>query len=827
MQEFERSALDLSVADESNPPACAGMPSLPLEGMLFQLADGSIQGCNAAAEKILRFAKEQMQGWTFENCPWQTIAPSGVPFPPERYPAKIALQTGQPCLATVLGLYHPDGKLIWLQISAQPLFQANETTPYAIVSTFTELAELPSSRLSQTQQKPSNCTLHQSQDLHEAIFNESTDALFLVDPTTLQTVDCNQRAVELFEASSKDELIGIAGPTLHRHPFTPEQQQNILTNMQTGVWIGEIEYMTRRGHPFWGNLAAKSIQLGDRTINLVRITDITQQQTALLERQQAEAALQESQNQLQQQLAEIEAIYQSAPIGLNFLDTDLRFVRINQRLAEMNGLPVEAHLGRTVREVLPDLADTAEPLLRQILVTGEPLLNVEVVGETPAQLGVQRTWVESFLPLKDGDRIIGISIVCEEITQRKQAEIEREQWLKREQSARAAAEQANRVKDEFLAVLSHELRSPLNPILGWAKLLQGRELGQAKSRQALETIERNAKLLVQLIDDLLDMARIMQGKLVLNLAPVSLSDVIEAAVETVGFAAESKFIHLEVLLIPDPQPIEGDAMRLQQVIWNLLANAVKFTPEGGRVVVRLEQSNTHAQIQIEDTGKGISPQFLPHIFERFQQQDNSTARQFGGLGLGLAISRQLVELHGGTIAVASLGEGQGATFTVQLPLMLFSSQVISPVTLAPPAASLNGFRVLIVDDEPDSLELIKAVLEQEGAIATTVTSAQQALQVLTQVQFDVLVSDIGMPKMDGYKFLSQVRRLSVNQERMIPAIALTAYVGELNQQQALEAGYQIHLSKPMEPDILTAAIATLIAEYRMIDVNWSSYGDAD
>lgn len=826
MPEFERSSLDRSVADWSNPPAYAGMPSFSSEGMIFQLADGSIQGCNAAAEQILGFTKEQMQGWTFENCPWQAIAPSGVPLPPERYPAKIALQTGQPCLAAVLGLYHPNGQLIWLQISAQPLFQANGTTPYAVISTFTELAELPTSRPNQSPQKLANRTLHQSQDLHEAIFNESTDALFLVDPTTLRTVDCNQRAVELFEASSKDELIGISGPTLHRHPFTLEQQQNILTNMQTGVWIGEIEYVTRRGRPFWGNLATKSIQLGDRVINLVRITDITSQQTALLERQQVEVALQESQAQLQQQLAEIEAIYQSAPIGLNFLDTDLRFVRINQRLAEMNGLPVEAHLGRTVREVLPDLADTAESLLRQILATGEPLLNVEVVGETPAQPGVQRTWLESFLPLKDGDRIIGISIVCEEITRRKQAESEREQLLEREQAARAAAEQANRVKDEFLAVLSHELRSPLNPILGWAKLLQGRELGQAKSQQALETIERNAKLLVQLIDDLLDMARIMQGKLVLNLAPISLSDVIEAAVETVRFAAESKCIHLEVLLTPDPQPVEGDAVRLQQVIWNLLANAVKFTPKGGRVVVRLEQSNTHAQIQIEDTGKGISPQFLPHIFERFQQQDNSTARQFGGLGLGLAISRQLVERHGGTIAVASSGENQGATFTVQLPLMLFSPQVALPIALASPAAGLNGIRVLIVDDELDSLELTKAVLEQEGAIATTATSAQQALQVLAQVQFDVLVSDIGMPEMDGYELLSQVRRLPISQERMIPAIALTAYVGELNQRQVLEAGYQRHLPKPIEPAILTAAIATLMGE-KMIDVNRSSSSNVD
>jgi PAS domain S-box-containing protein len=786
--------------------------------MLLQLADGSIVGCNSAAEKILGLTKEQIQGWTFENCPWQAIDPLGAPLASEQYPARIALQTGHPCLETVLGLYPPNGNLIWLKVTAHPLFQANGAASYAVVSIFTEISEPNLSSIIPSEQNLFNRALHQSQDLHEAIFNESTDALFLVDPTTLLTVDCNQRAVELFEASRKDELIGINGATLHRSPFTPEQRDHILANMQTGAWMGEIEYLTRRGQPFWGNLAAKAIQLGDRTVHLVRITDITQQQTALLERQQSEMALRETQTQLQQQLAEIEAIYQSAPIGLNFIDTHLRFVRINQRLAEMNGLPVEAHLGRTVREVLPALADAAESLLHQILETGEPLLNVEIVGETPAQPGVPRTWVESFFPLKDGDRIIGISTVCEEITERRQAEIEREQLLEREQSARLAAEQANRVKDEFLAVLSHELRSPLNPILGWAKLLQGQKLDQNKTQQALETIERNAKLLVQLIDDLLDMARIMQGKLVLNLEPILLSDSIAAAAETVRFAAESKLVDLKVLLGSNLQPIEGDAVRLQQVIWNLLSNAVKFTPSEGRVVVRLEQDDTHVQIQIEDTGKGISPEFLPHIFERFQQQDISTARQFGGLGLGLAISRQLVELHGGTITAHSLGEEQGATFTVRLPLMRSLSQSTLSTTLATQTTDLRNVRVLVVDDDLDSLELIKALLEQEGMVVTTVASAKQAMNVLTQNQVDVLVSDIGMPEIDGYELLRQIRRLSAKQEQMIfrtaslspKTIALTAYAGEKNQKQAFDAGYDIHLSKPIEQKILISAIATLI-----------------
>ncbi|HEY9663077.1 MAG TPA: ATP-binding protein, partial [Allocoleopsis sp.] len=590
--------------------------------------------------------------------------------------------------------------------------------------------------------------------------------------------------------------------------LAPEQRRTIVANMQTGVWMEEIEYVTRRGKFFWGSLAAKSIQVGDRLIYLIRITDMTQQQTALRKRRQAEAALVESQTQLQQQLAEIEAIYKTAPIGLNFLDTSLRFVRINQQLAEMNGLPIEAHLGRTVREVLPDLADTAEQLLRPLLETGEPLLNVEIQGETPAQPGVQRTWLESFLPLKHGDRVIGISTVCEEITARKQAEAEREQLLAREQAAREAAEHANRIKDEFLAVLSHELRSPLNPILGWAKLLQQRQFTPDKTQQALETIERNARLLVQLIDDLLDIARIMQGKLVLHLEPVFLPDLIAAAIETVRLAAETKSIRLDVVQPAQAKPVKGDAVRLQQVIWNLLSNAVKFTPAGGNIVVRLEQEDNNSQIQVIDTGKGISPEFLPYIFERFQQQDSSTARQFGGLGLGLAISQQLVELHGGTITVASPGEGQGATFTVRLPLMA-SVQRSTPL-MSPQTAGLQGLRVLIVDDEEDSLGILKALLEQEGAIVIAAISAQQALQVLEHSQIDVLISDIGMPETDGYTLLRQIRSLPNEQLRMIPAIALTAYAGEQDRQQALAAGYQTHLSKPIESEALLAALMPFV-----------------
>jgi PAS domain S-box-containing protein len=828
--------------------------------------------------------------------------------------------------------------------------------------------------------------------------------------------------------------------------------------------------------------------LFDDQHQLIRLIGIT---ADVSERQRLERELEASRTILQHQLAEIETIYQSAPIGLNVLDTDLRFRRINQQLAEMNGLTIEQHLGRTVREVLPNLAEAAEQLLRPILETGEPLLNVEIRGETPAKPGVQRVWLESFLPLKDGDRVIGINTVCEEITDRKQAEqhlreseeqlrlgmqvagfalakidyatnrvelspeaaglyglptdalivpretihatfhpddrdellnliqqvldpsspgwfaqdhrvvwrngevkwltvrkqvffdrsgqwaqptygilvalditdrkqaeadlrqseeryrmlfetmedgfciikmlfdsqdrpidyqflevnpvfeqqtglkqavgktarqlvpnledfwfeaygrvaltgesvrfengsevmnrwfevyafpvgsradhkvailfkeisdrkaieAQREKLLQQEQAAREAAERANQIKDEFLAVLSHELRTPLNPILGWSKLLQSPQISTEKLQQGLTTIERNAKQQVQLIDDLLDISRIIRGKIALKFTPVTLSEPILAALETVRLAAEVKAIQVEVSLDSTVGQVRGDAGRLQQVIWNLLSNAIKFTPAGGRVSVHLRQINfelerpgqigfdeatglspqtlSYAQITVIDTGKGIHSDFLPHVFELFRQQDSSTTRSFGGLGLGLAIARQVVEAHGGIITATSPGEGQGSTFTVQLPLIpILISQ--TEATCPAPTLNLKNLRILVVDDEADSLEFVQVLFEQEGAITQLVSHAPEALQRLSQSPFDLLISDIGMPEMDGYAFLRQVRALPVEHNRNIPAIALTAYAGETNRHRILSSGFQAHLTKPIDPQHLLDTISTLI-----------------
>lgn len=433
--------------------------------------------------------------------------------------------------------------------------------------------------------------------------------------------------------------------------------------------------------------------------------------------------------------------------------------------------------------------------------------------------------------------------------------LERARLYEADQIAREAAESANRIKDEFLAILSHELRSPLNPILGWSKLLQSHTFDHTKTIQGLQTIERNAKVQAQLIEDLLDISRILQGKLSLNIYPVDLVSVISAAMETVRLSAETKSIDLRFTIVdfglkdvsekklidkittantseftqreakdicnhPLQAAVQnlkflvlGDSSRLQQVIWNILSNAVKFTPEGGRVEVRLSLSPpTYAEIIVSDTGKGIHPDFLPYVFDSFRQENSTTTRKFGGLGLGLAIVRRLVELHGGTVHASSSGIGQGATLTVRLPLMQGQSTVEQDSRESEPPPNLDGIKILVVDDDEDTREFIVFLLEECKASVTAVSSAREALVILSQSPPDVLLSDIGMPDMDGYTLIHHIRMLPPEQGGDIPAIALTAYAGDINEEKALQAGFQKHISKPVEPALLVEVIHHLVNE---------------
>ncbi|BDA73338.1 hybrid sensor histidine kinase/response regulator [Calothrix sp. PCC 7716] len=485
-------------------------------------------------------------------------------------------------------------------------------------------------------------------------------------------------------------------------------------------------------------------------------------------------------------------------------------VYVNPAFTEMTGYGTEEVLGKTPR--LLQGANTDKKLLNDLrwhLREGQPFH-----GEA---INYHKDGTEFFVewnitPIRNVNNTITHYVAIQrDITERKVSEQEREKSLSQEQKNRAGAEAANRAKDEFLATLSHELRTPLTPILGWSKVLQMKQLPEAKVKEALAQIEENARRQAQLVDDLLDVSRITQGKLTLSLSSVPLVAPINAALETVRLAAQAKSIHIETILDTSIPVVIGDIGRLQQVVWNILSNAIKFTPENGNIMVKLERVDHHAIITVSDTGRGINPEFIRYIFDRFRQEDNSITREFGGLGLGLSLSRQLVEAHGGTITASSPGVGQGAIFTITLPLMIDAIHNDSSDTTnqTQEQVNLKETRVIVVEDETAALEFISFILEEEGAVVTPVASAKAALAVLKKYQFDVLVCDIGLQETDGYTLIRRIRALSEKQNRNIKAIALTAYASEANKEQAINAGFQMHIAKPFEPSDLIAAIAQL------------------
>ena len=406
-----------------------------------------------------------------------------------------------------------------------------------------------------------------------------------------------------------------------------------------------------------------------------------------------------------------------------------------------------------------------------------------------------------------------------EVAVRKQAEEERAKLLVREQTARAEAELANRTKDEFLATLSHELRTPLTAILGWSHIVRQNELDDAQLGRALETIERNAHAQSRLIDDLLDVSRIISGKLQIDLRIVDLSTVIEAAVDAVRPGLEAKQISFQIDLGPRAFPVMGDPNRLQQIFWNLFSNAVKFTRKQGQVRVKLESEGSQLSVSVSDTGIGIKPEFLPYIFDRFRQADGSTTRSQGGLGLGLAIVRHLTDLHNGSVAVESEGDGCGATFRITLPIAqpaviktsVHDSAVHTPAngSAKPNGELLHGLRILVVDDEPDSRELVATILKRSGGDVRCSQSAAEAIQTFKEWQPDLLVSDLAMPNEDGFALLKKVRKLKSKRAREIPAVALSAYASDEDRALSLAKGFQIHLTKPIEPDNLVASVAAV------------------
>jgi PAS domain S-box-containing protein len=497
---------------------------------------------------------------------------------------------------------------------------------------------------------------------------------------------------------------------------------------------------------------------------------------------------------------------------------------INPTAEVLTGWKMAEAVGKPLREIFPIInEDTRADVESPFAAVVEKGAVVGLANHTALinRAGKEIPVEDSGAPIKDADgEIIGVIIVFHDVSERRRVEKERTRLLASEQTARTEAEAAGRLKDEFLATVSHELRTPLSAILGWAAMLKGGKMDEATLRNALEVIERNARAQAEIIDDILDVSRIVTGKLHMDSSAVEMAPIIRHAVETLRPAALAKSITLETSLDAGGAFVVGDSDRLQQIIWNLVSNAIKFTPAGGSIRISLAQVDSQAEIKISDNGAGISREFLPFVFERFRQNDASTTRAHGGLGLGLAIVRHLVELHGGTVTAESEGEDKGSIFTVRLPLT--DRHHITPVpadespteTRQPQKASdaapdLSGLRVLVVDDDADTLEMLHIVLTKYGANVQTAASAAAAMEVFRRWKPDVLLSDLGMPVEDGFTFIGKIRALAPDEGGSVPAAALTAYVAEKDRLEALAAGYQMHISKPIDPAKLAATVAEM------------------
>jgi PAS domain S-box-containing protein len=520
--------------------------------------------------------------------------------------------------------------------------------------------------------------------------------------------------------------------------------------------------------------------------------------------------------------------------GIVTTDSELKVVEWNHWMEEHTGKRASEVIGNNLLELFPELTERRLDrhykwaLEGQVQVLSQALHGY-LIAIPPVSGGHgynQMRQAVRVSPLSHEGRVIGTLTIVEDVTERvaREAELQaqledRSRLLSNEKAARNEAERANRLKDEFLATISHELRNPLNAIMGWAHMMRLGKLTQANMERAVETIYRNAKSQSQLVADLLDVSRIISGKLRLDVRAVDLIYIISAAIDSIRPAADAKSIRIQTKLDPAAGPISGDADRLQQIVWNLLTNAVKFTPKGGRIQVKLQRVDSHVEILVSDSGMGISKEFLPHVFDRFRQADASTTRIHGGLGLGLSIVHQLVDLHGGSVSVQSEGEGKGATFTISLPFVGVVSNQQEPEAVLPAHSdeiitleglpSLEGLKVLVVDDEADTRELIREVLKECGSEVITSCSVSEALAALEEHRPDVLISDLGMPDEDGYALISKIRALPSERGGQIPAAAVTAYARAEDRMRVLRAGFQFHLPKPVDSAELVTVVASL------------------
>ena len=641
--------------------------------------------------------------------------------------------------------------------------------------------------------------LRKSEAQYRLLFESNPQPMWVYDLLTLRFLAVNDAAVRHY-GYSRTEFLDMTIKDI-RPPEDVKLLEHYLASDGPDINdAGEWRHRKKDGTLINVEITANRLSFGGRPAEFVLVHDIT-------EKKKAETALRISEDRYRD-------LVDNSHELICTHDLDGRVLSVNPWAARVLGYPQDSLVGINIRDgLLPEYRDKFDEYLRTVKTEGSARGTMKVRTAT----GEIRLW-EYYNTLRtEGVEKPIVRGMAHDATERRQA-------LKREKEARLEAEAANRVKDEFLSTLSHELRTPLTAIMGWADLLLHDEVEREKQRQALETIFRNANSQCQLINDLLEVSRIITGKLRLEFVACELHSVIEAAIESIRPTAEAKGVLLQVLLEPNVDFVFGDRERLQQIVWNLLSNAVKFTRKGGLVQITLQKINSHVEIAVNDTGMGIKSDFLPHVFDRFRQADGSTTRTYGGLGLGLAIVRHLVELHGGTAWAESAGENKGAKFTVRLPAMTAHDQTVEEEFKKPAIApsevrdrqpaSLDNLRVLVVDDEFDARSLLSMMLERCGAQVTAVSSAREGLESIENWKPDVLIADIGMPVEDGYGLIRKVRALPRERGGHTPALALTAYARTEDRVRALSEGYQVHLAKPVDRFELAAVVASLGTQVR-------------
>jgi PAS domain S-box-containing protein len=641
-------------------------------------------------------------------------------------------------------------------------------------------------------------------------------AIFMLDTKgNIQTWNVGAKLIKGYEAH---EIIGQHFSVFY--PPAPLQQRLPEYELRVAAAEGRFEdegwRLRKDGSRFWANVVITALRDDKGALRgFAKVTrDLTQ-------RREHEETLRHSEERFRLLVESL------SDYAIFMLDANGNVITWNSGAQRIKGYEANEIIGQHFRKFYPEDAVESKWPEHELMVATETGRFVDE-GWRIRKDG-SRFWAGvTIAALRDEDgRLRGFAKLTRDLSERKRAEAleesgaQREELLEAERSARISAQRMARMKDEFLATLSHELRTPLSAILGWSEILKRQRTPKPEDLQrAVEAIERNARAQAHLIEDLLDLSRILSGRLRLDVQQIPVIDIVRAAIDSSEPTAHTKGIRLESVLDPRGGTVSGDSSRLQQVFWNLLSNAIKFTPKGGKVQVLLQRVNSHIELSVSDTGIGIPASFLPHVFERFSQKDASTTRKYGGLGLGLAIAKQLVELHGGSLQAESLGEGKGATFVVTLPLTIVEFKERTSGGTHPAQGSsndesafpqLSGVRALVVDDEPDALEVIRRVLEEQGAIVTLAASAEDAFNILEASQQDVIVSDIGMPGVDGFQFMRRVREREAKGER-IPALALTAFARPEDRKRAILSGYQTHLAKPFDMAELVIVIAGLVGK---------------